>query len=217
MNQPPGNTFRPGLLPLPVLLFLLVSCQAPQAGSAQPERSVGGPCDGCTVIFDYGDQPLHPEATLPDFEDHTPRLKITGTIYQADGRTPAPDVLLYVYHTNAAGRYQMEEAPGAATRYVRHRGWLKTDASGRYTFYTFLPGPYPGEAEPRHIHPLVKEPGKSVYYIDDYVFADDPLLTPTKRAALEHRGGSGIVTLVPGDGLLVGQRDIVLVLHIPGY
>ena len=46
--------------------------------------------------------------------------------------------------------------------------------------------------EPEHIHLTVKEPGKNEYYLDDYLFEDDPILTDQKRKLLSNRGGSGI-------------------------
>ena len=60
--------------------------------------------------------------------------------------------------------------------------------------------------------------GKTQAQLETYfVFDDDPLLTPAKRKALENRGGSGILKLGKQGDLLVGQRDIILGLHIPHY
>ena len=71
---------------------------------------------------------------------------------------------------------------------------------------------------PAHIHPIVKEPDKNEYYIDEYVFDDDPLLTQERRSKLEDRGGSGIIHLARrGDGVWIGQRNITLGLNIPDY
>ena len=67
------------------------------------EKAVGGPWEGCEAIYEYGNKKLLPSDTLPDFESGGEKLKITGTIYQADGKTPAADVILYIYHTNADG------------------------------------------------------------------------------------------------------------------
>lgn len=38
------------------------------------------------------------------------RLLITGTIFKPDGRTPAPDVILYYYHTDIQGLYANKRA-----------------------------------------------------------------------------------------------------------
>jgi protocatechuate 3,4-dioxygenase beta subunit len=104
---------------------------------------------------------------------------------------------------------------------VRHgyiRGWVKTDAQGRYAIYTIRPAPYQDGSEAAHIHPSMLEPGiENPYYIDDFVFDDDPLLTAAKRKVLENRGGSGVLRLVKQGDLWIGERNIILGLNVPGY
>ena len=130
------------------------------------------------------------------------KLLITGTIFKLDGKTPAPNVILYYYHTDINGYYANRD--GLDQRVVRHgyiRGWVKSDESGKYAIYTVRPAPYPDEDMPGHIHPAIKEPNiDKEYYIDEFVFDDDKLLTGKKRRAMENRGGSGILrVLVSGD------------------
>jgi protocatechuate 3,4-dioxygenase beta subunit len=143
---------------------------------------------------------------------------VSGTVFEKDGKSPAKDVILYVYHTSRAGIYAKkgdEKSWGRRHGYIR--AWLKTDQDGHYTFYTFRPAAYPQGTECEHIHITVKEVGKNEYYIDEYVFADDPLLTPEKRNALENRGGSGICTPRQEDGIYKIERDIILGMNIPNY
>lgn len=71
---------------------------------------------------------------------------------------------------------------------------------------------------PAHIHPAIKEPNiDNEYYIDEFVFDDDKLLTSAKRRAMENRGGSGVLRILLKDDLQVAVHDIVLGLHIPNY
>jgi len=63
----------------------------------------------------------------------------------------------------------------------------------------------------------VKEPDKNEYYIEDYVFEDDPLLNDEERKRLKSRGGSGIVLPKMEKGILQVQRDIILGKNIPDY
>ena len=56
-----------------------------------------------------------------------------------------------------------------------------------------------------------------VYYIDDMIFDDDPLLTKEQRQKLENRGGSGILAPKQEIGVQVAHRDIMLGLNIPNY
>ncbi|HKR64048.1 MAG TPA: intradiol ring-cleavage dioxygenase, partial [Thermoanaerobaculia bacterium] len=73
------------------------------------------------------------------------RMIITGTVMQPDGRTPAPGVILMLYHTNAKGIYPL--TPGGPQQ-GNLRAWLRTDAQGRYRIESIRPGPYPGRKDP---------------------------------------------------------------------
>ncbi len=185
---------------------------------AQSRKTVGGGCEGCEAIFEFGEKTLNNVDTLPGFDSSEPKLKITGTVFQRDGKTPAKDVILYVYHTDRTGIYPKKGGEtGWARRHGYLRGWIKTDQSGRYTFYTFRPAAYPDLTEPEHIHLTVKEPDRNEYYLDDFVFEDDPILTPDKQKALSNRGGSGIGCPQLESGMLTFRRDIILGLNIPDY
>lgn len=185
---------------------------------AQNRAQIGGPCEGCEAIHEYGNKMLLTVDTLPKFEETSPKLKISGVVYQSDGETPADNVILYIYHTNRKGIYETQgNEKGWARRHGFIRGWIKTDRDGRYTFYTFRPASYPNRRAPEHIHITVKEPNKLEYYIDDFMFEDDPLLTTTERNSRPQRGGSGIVNLISKNGILTIERDIILGLNIPNY
>jgi len=113
------------ILPI-VLLFFFSTLGLCQNSSMQNAELVGGPCEGCEAVFEFGDQELTPVDTLPDFGNPGPKLKVTGTIYQPDGKTPAPNVILYVYHTNQEGIYATRgDETGWAKRHGYIRGWIK--------------------------------------------------------------------------------------------
>ena len=203
---------------LPSVVTLNSSCHAQRKQSAST-GIVGGGCDGCEGIYEGMPQSLGTQTAIASASEPGERMEISGNIYQLDGKTPAPNVILYVYHTDAKGYYSpAPDATGLARRHGHLRGWVKTNESGEYKFTTIKPAPYPSRDNPAHIHPIVKEPDKNEYYIDEYLFDDDPLLTQEKRAKLENRGGSGIVHLVKsGDGVWTGKRNIILGLNIPDY
>lgn len=200
------------------IFFILVACQAQEQGEMDKAAGkVGGPCEGCEAIYEWGDKKLSAVDTLADFKEQGPRLKLMGTIYHKDGKTPAKDVILYIYHTNQQGIYPTRgNETGWARRHGYLRGWIKTGADGSYTFYTLRPNTYPDRSEPAHIHATVKEPGLNEYYLDSYFFDDDPLLRKEKSASAP-RGGSGIVSLRYENGIAVAERDIILGLNIPAY
>ena len=196
-------------------LLLLIFCLSLCYPVYSQGTLVGGPCEGCEAVFEYGDRKLTPTDTLPGFEEQKPKLKITGTIYKKDGKTPAEDVILYIYHTNRDGVYPSRgDEEGWARRHGYIRGWIKTAADGKYTFYTFKPGSY--SSNPAHIHPIILEPNGKYYYIDEYRFKRDPNLEDVS-AYIDKRGGTGIVELWKSDGILVAKRDIILGKNINGY
>lgn len=210
------TNFRKFQLCILLVFWVCTSCNA-QTKKASTQL-VGGGCEGCEAIYEYRDKKLAPIDTLPEFENNNPQLKITGTVFKNDGKTPADNVIIYIYHTNRKGIYETKGGETAwAKRHGFIRGWVRTGKDGRYTFYTFRPAAYPNGSEPEHIHITVKEPNTNEYYLDDYLFDDDTLLTDIKRNILNNRGGSGIVKPISKSGMLTIERNIILGKNIPNY
>ncbi|MEQ9403433.1 MAG: intradiol ring-cleavage dioxygenase [Cyclobacteriaceae bacterium] len=202
------------------ILFLLfcLSIYSCQSQTEQPDKKVGGPCEGCEAVHEYGDQVLNAIDTLPGFMENEPKLKLTGKLFKLDGKTPAANTIMYIYHTNARGIYEKKgDETGWGKRHGFIRGWIKTGDDGKYTFYTYRPASYPDTTLPAHIHTTVKEPGKTAYFIDDFFFDDDPYLPQRVREGTGKRGGSGISQPVMKNGILTIERDIILGLNIPNY
>ncbi|MGB3466473.1 MAG: intradiol ring-cleavage dioxygenase [Cyclobacteriaceae bacterium] len=163
--------------------------------------------------------------TSPVFSQQGQKILLTGTVYNRDGKTPASDVILYYYQTNTEGIYATKEGEernmprnklGQTHGFIR--GWVKTDEQGNYSIYTIKPGTYPSRDEAAHVHITVKEENmEEPYYIDNFVFDDDPLLTTQRRKNMGNRGGSGVIRFVSQDDLWIGERDIILGLNIPDY
>ena len=189
-----------------------------QSGNNKVERKVGSYCEDCEMMFEGMPKNLSWKFTIAGSDEPGERLIIYGTVYKIDGKTPAPDVILYVYHTDNNGNYTPAPKQAEAKRHGHLRGWMKTNDQGRYEFTTIRPASYPGRKDPQHIHPIIKEPNTSLYWIDEYLFDDDPLLTEDQRKRQEKRGGSGIIKLTKNDkGIWVGERNIILGKNIPGY
>ncbi|WP_341227608.1 intradiol ring-cleavage dioxygenase [uncultured Arcticibacterium sp.] len=161
----------------------------------------------------------------PAFNANGQKILLTGTVYQLDGKTPASGIILYYYQTNAEGVYATKESEernmpknklGQTHGYIR--GWIKTDVQGKYALYTAMPGTYPSRDEPAHVHISVKEDKmKAPYYLDDFVFDNDPILSTRRRNRMENRGGSGVIRFVEKEDLWIGERNIILGLNIPNY
>ncbi len=206
-----------------ILAIAFQSClpsQGEKNFKSEQLQPVGGPCEGCEAIFETPVPflKLPPVDTLPDYYNASSKLVVSGIVYGPDGKTPAPDVVVYMYHTNEKGVYPKKgNEKGWALRHGFIRGWIKTGSNGTYKFVTAVPAAYPNRKDPAHIHITVKEPNKNEYYIDEILFENDPLLTEAERNKILNRAGSGLVQLTKNKGIFYCKRDIYLGKNIPNY
>jgi protocatechuate 3,4-dioxygenase, beta subunit len=208
-----------------ILLHALSGCNGQHenassfsAAQTQTKKMVGGGCDGCELMFTGMPSKINAVDTNETYFQHGQKLLVRGTAFKLDGKTPAPGVIIYYYHTDSTGHYtKRNDKPANQTVHGHIRGWVKTDANGKYLIYTSRPAPYPGHEIPAHIHIVIKEPNLNEYYIDELVFDADPLLTAGKRSKLENRGGNGILKLSHEGNLQVAEHNIILGLNIPDY
>lgn len=202
--------------------WLFVFCVGSISGCAQSnpktERQVGTRCEDCDLMFEGMPENPNWQTTITGPDEPGESLIISGTIFKKDGKTPAPGIILYVYHTDNKGLYSPAPKQTKAKRHGHLRGWMKTDALGRYEFKTIRPASYPNSKNPQHIHPIIKETDTTLYWIDEFLFEDDPVLSAEEKSHSQGRGGSGLVTLKKNsEGVWIGKRDIILGLNIPNY
>lgn len=210
-----SHTFLTSLILL--FVFPFTSCsQINTPGAA--DKPVGGSCEGCEAIYEspVPFSKLRHTDTLPDYFERGSRLVVSGVVYKADGITPAPNVVLYVYHTNQQGLYS-KGGKGWGKQHGSIRGWVRTNEKGEYRFYTLIPASYPNSTMEKHIHPTIKEEGFKAYYIDEFTFDDDKYLTAEKRNRMELRGGNGVLTTELKNGMYYATRNIYLGRNIPDY
>lgn len=173
---------------------------------AQESNSVSG---ANSPIFDRAEEHISNTDTMPDYKSKTQKLKITGIIYQNDGVTPAKDVILFIEQPDEDGDFDLRNT--GDSRYVFHRSWVKTDADGRYTFYTFVPGGDRTYNQLQQVYPIVKEAAKEPYALETFLFDEDPLLTKTCRKRMSKKGDpTRILKLKTEDGIFVAERNIIL-------
>lgn len=194
----------------------LFSCHSQQ--SSKPSETLSEDFDSEPPVTYKMPLQINNTDTSPGWKQPGQKILLTGKVLQADQQTPAADVLLYYYHTDINGVYAVKEDEplnmpknrlGQTHGYIR--GWMRTNDDGEYFIYTAMPGAYPGRTVPAHVHMYIQEPGNAApYYIDDFVFNNDTLLTKDYRERMTNRGGSGIVTFENAGNLLVGKRDIIL-------
>lgn len=215
--------FHLGLLTM--LVTLLKSCQGqvksnlPTQQNTGIKKLAGGGCDGCELMYVGMPANINATDTSAGWTEKGQKLLVIGTVYKIDGKTPAPNVIIYYWQTDNNGYYSpRKEMDENAKRHGHIRGWVKTDKNGKYALYTIKPAPYPNDNIPAHIHTSIKEPNiDNEYYIDEFIFDDDKLLTGEKRKALENRGGSGILRVLLKDNLQIAEHNIILGLNIPNY
>ena len=199
--------------------FLYSSVALPQPNvSSSDSKSVGGSCERCDLMFVDIPSKIESTSTLVKPDESGEKLEISGVIYGPDAETPVAGVIIYIYQTATSGRYEPDpKQTGDVRRHGRIRGWVKSNEKGEYKFITIRPGRYPNSSIAAHIHPIIKEPGKNAYHIDDFVFSDDPLVDQDYQSQQELRGGSGIVNVRKENDKWIGRRDIFLGLNIPNY
>lgn len=135
---------------------------------------------------------IHPEFLAPQFavpesspstvviagkDESGERLVVTGRTL--DGSTPVAGVSLFVFHTDAKGRY----APGMNNQegefQPRLHGAMRTDAAGRYQYETTRPGSY--DNGPSHVHYIVTARGYKSLLLA-LQFQDDPIVMRLVKA-----------------------------------
>ena len=158
--------------------------------------------------IDFPDK-IGPKFDLASDKDKGELMKISGTVYRPDGKTPAASTLIYLYHTDTEGYYGRSSNEH---KHGRYRGWMLTNREGRYAFVTIKPAPYPEQRWAAHIHMTVTTPTAREDWIDSILFEGDRLISSRERDEAGRRGGfNPIVSLKKGDGgLYYATRDIQL-------
>jgi protocatechuate 3,4-dioxygenase beta subunit len=146
-------------------------------------------------------------ATLVGASEPGEKLVITGRVFKKD--VPYPDFILYLYQTDATGRYNSTDGNWQRPRI---HGWLKTDAEGKYEIRTIKPGSYPRGRNPAHIHVIVKLPGRTPRWLDDFLFEGDPYLDPRDKGRHDREGDFSPVMRIEKDpdGTMRCKRNIVI-------
>ena len=95
---------------------------APEPATCKTQSDVEGP-------FYRSGAPIRPV-----IETSGSPLRIEGTIFSRDCKTPVADATLDIWHCDNEGNYDMRGFKG--------RGQVRTDANGHYVFTTIFPPPY---------------------------------------------------------------------------
>jgi protocatechuate 3,4-dioxygenase beta subunit len=110
------------------------------------------------------------------------RITLTGAVVDTSC-APVADARVETWQADAAGVY---DNAGYALR-----GWVRTDALGRFTIRTVVPGEYPGRTE--HIHVKITPPGGAtlttqLYFPGSTANGEDGIYDPSLDLALAEDG-----------------------------
>lgn len=158
--------------------FLRVSSAATISSLLLPIHTLGrvqqpqAECDPTTADIEgpYYKAGSPHKVRIADTSELGTRLFITGVATATDCTTPINNVLLDIWQANKDGVYDTSDS-------YRLRGKVTTDAQGKYSFETILPGNY--QNRPRHIHLMLTAPNQTpvitqLYFEGDPDIAADP-------------------------------------------
>ncbi|MFN0278279.1 MAG: intradiol ring-cleavage dioxygenase [Pyrinomonadaceae bacterium] len=148
------------------------------------------------------------KTTLAKATDEGEPMIISGTIFAKESKTPAPNILIYLYHTDMYGIY----GRSGQHRHGKFRGWMLTDDKGRYEFRSIRPASYPNSTQSQHVHMTLTSVDHNEDWIDSILFEGDKFITTRERGTAGKKGGfNPIVTLEKGsNGIFSARRDIQL-------
>lgn len=150
------------------------------------------------------------KSVLPKKSDNDLPMIISGTVFEPDGKTPAPNILIYYYHTDSEGNYGKKRPEGAL--HGHFRGWMLTDKQGKYEFSSIVPAPYPERRFAAHVHMTLTGKNFREDSIDSILFEGDALISRQERETAGKKGGfNPIVTLEKdANGIFRAVRNIQL-------
>jgi len=115
-----------------ILLNFLTGCngqtknnnQNQQATTTDTTKLVGGGCDGCEIMYVGMPTNIKSVDTSAGYSEKGQKLLVTGIVYKLDGKTPAPNVIIYYWQTDNNGYYSPKDGMDEkAKRHGHIRGW----------------------------------------------------------------------------------------------
>ena len=132
-------------------------------------------------------------------------LKINGTVYGVDCKTPLNNARIEIWHANDSGDYDN------STNDFEFRGTVNSDSNGKYNFTTIVPGSYLNGStyRPSHIHFKITASGHKQLVTQLY-FQGDPNIDSDPWASDEEAEERIITLSEDSNGNKSGTFDIKL-------
>lgn len=111
-------------------------------------------------------------------------LIVSGRVFAPDGTHTVGGVIVYAYNTDKDGYY----SPDGKVGHPRLKGYMKTDAEGRFELHTIVPGRYPNMHIPAHVHFNLWGAGYPVQWTEELRFAGGSYVTDSMNKESEALG-----------------------------
>jgi protocatechuate 3,4-dioxygenase beta subunit len=154
-----------------------------------------------------GDEPTLPETEGPFFKPRSPQrsdlrepgiegrpVELSGYVLTRSCR-PVPGAVVDLWHADNAGNYDNTG--------FRLRGHVFTNAEGRFSFRTIMPGLYPGRT--RHYHVKIQAPGQASALTTQFYFPEE---RRNRSDGLFRR--ELVMQIARADDTLLARFDVVL-------
>ncbi len=140
--------------------------------------------NGLVMIHRLAPANLSDRAKIVSKDEPGKPLIVEGQVFTPDATTPAENITVYAYNTDAEGYYGADRKEYPPRLY----GWMKTDAAGRFELQTILPGHYPGMQVPAHVHFTAWGESYPPQWIEELRFEGDQYITPAMLAEVAKMG-----------------------------
>ncbi len=110
----------------------------------------------------------------PVLQSNAQKIWVRGTVYYYGCEVPVPNPVLDIWHPNENGDYSNVEGNPDDFAY---RARVQGNADGEYSYYSILPGLYPGRPKHTHFKVWVNDTLKltsQMYFAGDSLNAQDP-------------------------------------------
>ena len=134
-------------------------------------------------------------ATIVPDDEPSESLVVSGRVFAPDGQHTVAGVVVYAYNTDKDGYY----SPDGKVGHPRLKGYMKTDAEGRFELRTIRPGRYPDMHIPAHVHFNLWGAGYPAQWTEELRFEGDSYLTEAMKSESEAQGKFATIRTVTRD------------------
>lgn len=201
---------RSASLAIPLLVVMWPSLVA-AAGASAPGNAAFATASATALPSPIGTA-VGSRAVLVTPAEPGRRLHLDGRIVDETTGAPVGGAFIVLYHTDEAGQYEPTDPSDGSS--ARLRAETVSDANGRFSISTILPGEYPGQPPGnRHLHiHSVTAPGYETW--GGVILFEDNVRDEVRAWAAE-TGFGIVIDLAPWGAGLTGEVEVMLTPAAP--